>query len=215
MNKIAIHHFKVSFALLPVAAMVLFATGAQSQTHSRHGKHPPKHRTTSVSAATEPSAKPAPLVIPDLEVVDENGKQRKFYTDLVKDKVVIVNFIFTSCKAVCPIAGANFAKLQRLFGERMGRDVHLISVTTDPETDSPEKLKAWAARFGAKPGWTLVTGKKEELTGLLGLLTGDGPIKGYHSPSLIIVNDQKRLHRFAYGLEAPERIFEMLGELNR
>lgn len=153
------------------------------------------------------------LTIPDVNVLDQNGRQRKFYSDLVKDKVVIVNFVFTTCTAVCPRSGANFRKLQTLLGERLGKDVFLISISTDPEADTPKKLKSWGAQFGAKDGWPLVTGKKEQITSLLSFLTGDGPNKGYHEPAILIINDTKSAQRRVYGFEEPARVGKLTDEL--
>lgn len=167
--------------------------------------------TPDISAQTP--AKVSRFVIPDVNVLDQNGRQRKFYSELVKDKVVIVNFVFTTCTAFCPRSGANFRTLQSLLGERLGKDVFLISVSTDPETDTPKKLKSWGAQFGAKKGWKLVTGKKEQITPLLQALTGDGPNKGYHEPAIFIINDANGTQRRVYGLEEPARVLKLADEL--
>ena len=167
-------------------------------------------------AQTAVAQKPIPppkLSIPEVEVLDQDGRKQNFYADLVKDKVVIINFIFTTCKVTCPLSGAHFSKLQNALGERMGRDVFLISISTDPETDTPEKLKAWGKRFQAKAGWTLITGDAKEITRLLRVLKGDGLDKDYHVPSLYMVNDVKKTHRRAYGLEDPARAIKLVDEL--
>lgn len=155
------------------------------------------------------------LTIPDVEVLDQEGQPQKFYSDLVKDKIVVINFIFTTCKAICPLLATNFTKLQTELGERLNKDVFLISVTTDPETDSPEKMKAWGEKFKAKAGWTFVTGSKEQLTPLLRVFTGDGPRTGYHIPSLYVVNGSKHTHRPAYGFESAENVLKLIGELEK
>ena len=187
-------------------ALTIQTASAQKKDHSRH-IHPPP---TASSAKALP---PPELSIPDVEVFDQDGRKQNFYADLVKDKVVIINFVFTSCKVTCPLSGANFSKLQTLLGERLGRDVFLISVSTDPETDSPDKLKAWGERFKAKAGWTLITGESKEVARLLRVLKGDGLDKDYHAPSLYMVNDVKKTHRRAFGLEDPARIIKMVDEL--
>lgn len=178
---------------------------AQKQDHGNH-VHPPR-------AASGAETKPPRLSVPDVKVLDQDGRKRNFYTDLVKDKVVVINFMFTTCKAICPLSGANFSKLQTLLGERRGPDIFLISISTDPETDSPEKMKAWGERFKAKTGWTLITGESKEVAGLLRALKGDGLDKDYHVPSILIVNDPKRTHRRAYGLEDPATVIKMVDEL--
>ena len=155
------------------------------------------------------------LSIPDVQVLDQNGRERKFYTDLVKGKTVVINLVFTTCKAMCPLLGANFSKLQTALGDRLGKDVFLISVSTDPETDSPEVFKAWGEKFKARDGWTLITGDKRELDPLLQVLSGDGPRKGYHAPSLVIFNGKTKTYRWAYGLESPERVIQIADELDQ
>ena len=180
---------------------------------SEKGSHSHIHSPPDVGK-TKPSTLPK-LLIPDADVLDQDGRKRKFYTDFVKGKVVVINFVFTTCKGMCPLLGANFSRLQKALGERVGRDVFLISISTDPETDSPEKLKAWGEKFKPNNGWTFVTGQKEDLTPLLQVFTGDGPRGDYHAPSLYIVNDSKKAHRWAYGFEAPERVIEVIDELSR
>lgn len=155
------------------------------------------------------------LTIPDVEVLDQEGQKKKFYTDLVKDKVVVINFVFTTCKSMCPLLATNFSKLQAALGERLNKDVFLISISTDPETDTPAKMKAWGDKFKAKNGWTFVTGNKEQLTPLLQVFTGDGPRTSYHTPSLYVVNGAKNSHRPAYGFASAEDVLKLIDELAR
>ncbi|MDT7603135.1 MAG: hypothetical protein QOF61_1132 [Acidobacteriota bacterium] len=179
------------------------ATGGMENCHQTPAtKDPPKGS----AAAAKPS-------IPDIEVVDQNGRRSRFYTDLVKGKMVIINFVFTSCTYVCPMQGANFAKLQTALGERLGRDISLISVSTDPVVDTPERLKAWGERFGAKLGWTLVTGNKEEMDILLKALTGDTARRGEHSPVALLGDFEKGMWVRAYGLAEPERYLQLFANL--
>lgn len=195
--------------LLVVCAGIGFSLAVTAQTPSAQTKDHGSHGNSPAAAG----GAPAKLSIPDAEVLDQNGRKRKFYTDLVKDKVVVINFVFTSCRTFCPMLGASFSRLQTQLGARLGQDVFLISVSTDPETDSPEKLKAWGAQFKAKPGWTLITGQKDEVEELLRVLTGDGLNKGFHAPSLLIVNDVKKNHRRVYGLEEPAQVVKLTDEL--
>jgi protein SCO1 len=206
--------FMVRAKLILVFAGMSFAL-ATNALAQKETKHPAGHMH-SMPKPGSPQPEPPPpakLSVPDVEVLDQNGKKQRFYSDLVKDRVVVINFMFTTCTKICPMSGANFSKLQKVLGERLGQNVFLISVTTDPETDSPEKLKAWGEKFNAKAGWTLITGDKETVDGLLRVLTGDGLNKGYHVPSLVIVNDPRKLHRRAYGLEQPDRVVKMVDEL--
>jgi protein SCO1/2 len=156
------------------------------------------------SQATQSSAAlhadPAGRPIPDAKVVDQNGRPHRFYTDLVRGKVVAINFIYTTCSTICPPMGATFGKLQKTLGARMGKDVFLISISVDPATDTPERLRAWGAQFHAKPGWTLVTGDKTELDRLSNALGVDTASPASHSPMVLIVNDKAALWKRVYGL---------------
>lgn len=153
------------------------------------------------------------LSIPDVRVRTQDGADKLFFSDLVEDKVVAMNFVFTTCTTICPPLGANFGKLQELLGDKAGRDVHLISVSVDPVTDTPERLKAWGDVFGAGPGWTLVTGDKDQITRLLKSLQVFTPDIRDHSPVLIMGNAAKNEWTRAYGLAAPTELAGMLEKL--
>jgi protein SCO1/2 len=143
------------------------------------------------------------MSIPDVELLDQDGRKVRFYTDLVKGKVVVVNYIFTTCTTICPPLGATFARVQKQLGARAGRDVHFISISVDPATDTPERLKAWGAKFHAGPGWTLVTGPKpqvDELLRALGAATGS---PSDHSPTVLVGNDAAGQWTRAYGIARP------------
>jgi cytochrome oxidase Cu insertion factor (SCO1/SenC/PrrC family) len=129
-----------------------------------------------------------PLVIPDTPVLDQNGQPRKFYQDLVKGRTVAINFIFTTCAGVCPTLTAKFRQLQQRLAAR-GSEAHLISITVDPATDVPERLKDYAAKFKAGPGWTFVTGSKPEIDALLAALGAAAPDKTGHPSTALILND--------------------------
>jgi cytochrome oxidase Cu insertion factor (SCO1/SenC/PrrC family) len=150
---------------------------------------------------------------PDVEVTDQDGRPLHFYSDLVRGKRVAINFVFTTCTTICPPMGANFERLQALLGARAGADVHLLSISIDPATDTPERLKAWGARFHAGPGWTLLTGPKEELDRLLkamGVFTAD---RASHAPILLLGDDRAGRWTRAYGLAPPAKIVQLLDGL--
>ena len=177
-----------------------------------------EHHPITAAAATPTSEKPRTeavdgLDIPDVALLDQEGKPVRFYTDLVKDRVVAVNFVFTTCTTICPPMGANFAKLQQILGDRAGRDVRLISVSVDPGTDTPERMKAWGQKFGAGPGWTLVTGDREEVTRLLKALGVYTSSISDHSPLVLLGNEARHRWTRAYGLAAPARLAELIDQM--
>ena len=166
------------------------------------------------NAAAANAARPDDAVvkmsIPDVELIDQDGRRVHFYSDLVKGRTVAINFIFTTCTTICPPLGATFARVERELGERAGRDVRLISVSVDPATDTPERMKAWGAKFKAGAGWTLVTGAKpvvDELLRALGAQTGRPED---HSPAVLIGNDASGQWTRTYGLARPTKLVEII-----
>jgi protein SCO1/2 len=154
------------------------------------------------------------LSIPDVRVLDQDGRELRFYSDLVKNKVVVINFIFTTCTTICPPLSATFSRIQSLTGERSGRDFHLISVSVDPTTDTPRRLRAWGLKFKARAGWTFVTGSKADIDTLLRALGAYTSQKEDHTPMTIIGNDAKGVWTRAYGLAPPAKLLEAIDDVN-
>jgi protein SCO1/2 len=100
---------------------------------------------------------------PNLLLTTHEGKKVRFYDDLIKDKIVIINFMYAKCEGVCPGITANLARLQKLLGSRLGRDVFMYSFTLKPEQDSPEVLNSYAKAYHTRRGWTFLTGKPEDM----------------------------------------------------
>jgi protein SCO1/2 len=151
--------------------------------------------------------------VPDVAVVDADGRPLHFYSDLVEGKTVAMNFVFTTCTTICPPMGANFAKLQKLLGDRAGRDVHLISVSVDPVTDTPERMKAWGEKFGAGAGWTLVTGERDQVTTLLKALGVFTPDINDHAPVVLVGDDAQQTWTRTYGLAPPATLVEVIDQV--
>lgn len=151
------------------------------------------------------------MKIPDAEVYDQSGKQLNFYSDLVKDKVVAINFLFTTCTAICPSLAATFRRVQQEATAR-GVQVQLISISVDPTTDTPERLQAFAAKFKAEPGWTFVTGEKSRIDSVLQALGASVANRNDHTPMILIGNDASNYWTRAYGLTSPTKIVDILAE---
>jgi len=150
------------------------------------------------------------IKIPDLVLRDQEGRRVRFYSDLIKDKIVVLTFFYTSCTYSCTMQGRTFSKLQSLLGKRLGKSVFLISVTTDPVRDTPEKLKSWATHYNVQPGWTLVTGDQTEMNKLLIPFTGNGAGGGMHLPAIFIGNEKEGLWTSASGVFAPEDLLRVV-----
>src|SRR4051812_21449254 len=127
--------------------------------------------------------------IPNLTVTTQRGKPVKFYDDLVKGKIVIISFIYTSCTDICPLTTARVAQLEEKLGDMVGREVFLISMTVDPKTDTPERLKEYAERFGAGPGWSFVTGKPDDIRAINYKFGDRSGVISEHRNEIVIGND--------------------------
>jgi protein SCO1/2 len=101
--------------------------------------------------------------LPNVELVTQDGARVHFYDDLVKDRRVVIQFMFTRCKDICPVITHHLAEVQRMLGGRVGRDIFFYSVSLSPEEDTPKDLRAFAKMHGAGPGWTFLTGKPEDI----------------------------------------------------
>ena len=105
--------------------------------------------------------------VPDVQVVTQNGARLRFSSELIKGRIAIVTGFFTSCTAMCPITQESLANVAKLLGPRVGKDVVIVSLSVDPETDTPARMKAWAEKFHLGPGWTLASGNKADVQTLL------------------------------------------------
>ena len=130
---------------------------------------------------------------PNVELITQDGKKVRFYDDLIKGKVVAIELIYTTCKYNCPLETARMVQLQKLMGDRMGKDVFFYSITIEPEHDTPQVLKEYAAKYHVGPGWLFLTGKPADIKlisrrlGLDTLPNGNDP--DGHTPSLLIGNE--------------------------
>ena len=101
--------------------------------------------------------------LPNLPLLTHEGKRVLFYDDLVKNKNVSMNFFYAKCDEICPLVMANLAKVQRLLGKQVGRELFMYSFTLKPDEDSVDDIRAHREMLGAKPGWTFLTGKSQDI----------------------------------------------------
>ena len=98
--------------------------------------------------------------LPNVELITHEGRRVRFYDDLVRDKKVVVNFMYAHCEGICLPVVHNLVKVQRLFGDRVGRDLFFYSITLKPWQDSPSALARYAEENGVGPGWQFLTGSR-------------------------------------------------------
>jgi protein SCO1/2 len=146
--------------------------------------YPPAHAV----AADGPDASH----FPNVELITQDGKKVHFYDDLIKGKIVAIDLIYTTCQYACPLETARLAQVHKKLGDRVGKDIFFYSISIDPEHDTPEVLKAYMEKFHVGPGWTFLTGKKEDIDFLskrLGLYSDPSVNADGHLPHLLIGNE--------------------------
>src|ERR1044072_9005955 len=130
-----------------------------------------------------------PDFLPNLPVTDQDGRQLRFYDDLIKDKIVVIMFIYPSCTDICPITTARMTQIEDELGDTLGRDIFIISLTVDPANDTPQRLKAYSKAFGTGPAWTFVTGKPEDIRAINYRLGERSKVLSDHRNEIVLGND--------------------------
>lgn len=186
--------------VLAAAALMAFAVAAPA--HDAHHKAAPG------------AAESVRVRLPDTALVDHEGRAVKLASEVVGDRIVVVDFVYTSCTTVCPVASALFAQVQQRLGERTAQDVRLVSFTVDPVRDTPSRLKAYGKRYESGPGWVWLTGAKPQVDEALKAFGAFTPNFENHPP-LVLVGDAKagRWLRF-YGFPTPEQVLEAVRDLS-
>lgn len=169
--------------------------------------------SASFAAAQEPAPSAAAKYFSDVELINQDGQKLHFYSDVLKNKVVIINAFFSTCTSVCPPMNRNLEKVQEALGDRLGKDAFLVSITVDPENDTPTRLKEYSRRFHARPGWIFLTGKKENVDWALYKLGQYVETKGDHSTVIIIGNEPKGLWKKALGLAKSDELIRIVEDV--
>ncbi|MDD2582422.1 MAG: SCO family protein [Desulfuromonadaceae bacterium] len=125
-------------------------------------------------------------IIPDLALINQDGKRVRLRSILKSDTPVIVDFIYGTCTTICPVLSAGFTNLQSKLGAT-GQNVRLVSITIDPENDSPKVMKDYLKRFRARPGWDFLTGSRADIDVVMKAFNAYIPDKMSHYPLNMIL----------------------------
>ena len=162
------------------------------------------------TAAQGSEDSPAHKYFTDVVLVTQNGEKKRFYTDLLQGKVVIINSFFATCKGTCLPMNRNLEKVQEALGDHIGKDVHIISISVDPTVDTPASLKEYAKTLHAKPGWYFITGDPENVGFALKKLGQFVPDKQDHNNIILIGNDRTGLWKKAFGLAQSSELIKVV-----
>ena len=191
-------------ALIALTALALATamTAPRAEDHSHHHHAP---------AAAAPGT--VRITLPDAALTDQDGRTARFRSERVADRLVVINFIYTTCTTVCPVQSALLADLQRRLGDRAGSEVALLSVTVDPLRDTPLRLKQFSAQYQAGPGWRFLGGDKQSVDEVLTAFGVYTPNFADH-PAVVLVGDARtgEWTRF-FGFPTSDQIMARVGHL--
>lgn len=161
-------------------------------------------------ASTAAEQSPAQKYFTDVVLVNQNGEKMRLYSDLLQGKVVIINSFFGTCQGSCLPMNRNLEKVQEALGDRVGKDVRIISISVDSTVDTPAVLKEYAKRLHARPGWYFLTGDKKNVDFALQKLGHFVSDKQDHLNIIIIGNERTGLWKKAFGLAQSDELVKVV-----
>ena len=187
---------------------VMLAAPAAMADEDPHAKH-----RAMMQQKSEPAAESAEIDLRDHLLVDQDGQELMFVSDVIGDNIVVMDFVYTTCTTICPVLSALFTQVQGQLGDAVGDEVMLVSMSVDPVRDTPQRLKAYSAKHRAGEGWLWLTGPKADVDDVL---TGLGAYTSNYEdhPSMVLIGDGrtgewKRL----FGFPNPDRVVQIVNDL--
>lgn len=189
------------------ASLLLYAfCGAPAYAHGPGGHAKPAAHAPSIPTDTE-------VRVPDVRLLDRAGQERRLVSDVMRDRVVVVDFVYTTCTSVCPALSAIMASVQKGLADRLGSEVLLVSVAIDPVNDTPRAIDAKATEINAGTDWIWLTGSHAEIATTLrafGLQTG---AVESHSPVILVGRAGSTAWRRFVGFPRPADVTAVVQEL--
>jgi protein SCO1/2 len=168
--------------------------------HAQHAQH-------KQVAAAQSNMAMARVELPDgMSMLNQFGDKVDLRKDVIGDKIVAINFVYTTCTTVCPVVSSIFTMVQKSIGEQMGKDVALITITVDPTRDTPHRLLNYSKNFNPGAGWSWLTGDKKTVDKTLRALGAYTPNFEDH-PAMVLIGDDTNSQWYRYyGFPAPDVI---------
>jgi protein SCO1/2 len=191
---------------LLVAALAASLSLGTARAHSQHAQHELQQ-----AAAAKPGA--VKVRYDDTQLTDADGRLQRVKSDVIGERLVVIDFVYTTCTTVCPVLSAMMSQVQSEVGARTASDVRLVTITVDPARDTPARLKEYGARHGAGPNWVWLTGPTGRVNEVLKGFGAYSPNFEDHPP-LVLVGDPKsgQWTRF-FGLTDPKQVAARVQEL--
>jgi len=195
-------------ASLSLVVPAVFAAGQDADPHAHHRQMMQKQ------ASTDSKASAADIIVPDVSLLTRYGKSVNLRTDVVGDKIVVLDFVYTTCTTICPVLSAILGQVQGQMTDRLGEEVVLVSLTVDPLRDTPARLKAYSANHRAGDDWFWLTGDKQTIDDVLRDFGVYTPNFEDH-PSTILIGDGRsgEWSRFI-GFPSSEKLMDKINEFS-
>jgi protein SCO1 len=212
--KIKIKTSRIRWSLVAMVLFPAFCSGYQSRamTGWEQGTQIPRAQEGAGQKNPTGAAEqtPAQKYFTDVVLINQNGEKMRFYSDLLQGKVVIINSFFATCQGSCLPMNRNLEKVQAAMGDRVGKEVFIISISVDPAVDSPASLKEYAKKLHAGPGWYFLTGDKQNVDFALKKLGQFVDDKQDHLNIFIIGNERTGLWKKAFGLAQSDELVKVV-----
>jgi cytochrome oxidase Cu insertion factor (SCO1/SenC/PrrC family) len=191
------HKTALSF-VVPLVSLIAVALILPAAAHQDTAAH----QNTAGAEKAQPAAKSQPSsadeqkarqYFTDLPLLTQEGKSVRFYTDVLKDRVVLINFVYTNCEDSCPLVTQQLTQVRDRLGEMFDDPIRFVSISTDPTRDTPQALAKFAQQQKAdEPGWLFLTGEKENIDFIIKRLGQFSPQAEAHSTLMIAGNVRTR-----------------------
>ncbi|MEQ1806065.1 MAG: SCO family protein [Burkholderiaceae bacterium] len=195
----------LSRAAVLCAALAMQGAASAAEDHSRHASHP---------AAALP-AKPSTVKVryDDSVLTDRTGKALKLKTDVIAERIVVLDFVYTTCTTVCPVLTALLAEVRQRLDPDAEPEVRFVSITVDPARDTPARLKEYADRHGIEPGWFWLTGPTGRINEVLKGFGAYAPSFEDHPPQVLVGDARSGQWTRFYGFADPKAVLAKVNEL--
>lgn len=187
------------FLILAACGLAAAGAGAHGLAGTSTQPQAPASTSTATTGTRDPRA-----YFTDTEFLTQDGRTIRFYSEMLKDRVVVVNMMYTSCTEACPLITKQLNEVRKDLGELFGRKVFFVSISSDPERDTPRAIKEFARAQGADvPGWTFLTGNKRDVDAVLKRFGALSENVESHATTLYILDvDRKRMRKMMPNLPA-------------
>ncbi len=200
---------RFSYLMIGALALVCASPCTAFADEDPHAKH------RAMMQESAPPAESADVDLRDRTLINQDGEEVRFVSDVIGDRIVVMDFVYTTCTTVCPVLSALFTQVQGKLGDQLDEDVIIVSVSVDPIRDTPQRLKAYAAKHRAGDSWVWLTGAKSTVDDVL---TGVGAygVNFEEHPSMVLIGDGRSGEwQRLFGFPNPDRILKLVNELQQ